>query len=213
MPSVDGLPDEYLQGFMKSGEALWGSFVRQFGLADGSSGGVLSLPLDKLSNVQNIHSSYWQQQIALWASMAARATGQAPNAAVTPVTDRRFSAKAWGETPYFDLLRQAYLSELALDRGHGGDGRCGRKDATQAALLFAPVHRRCRARPTSLRPTRMPSGAPVESQGESVLSGMQNLLSDLRKGGVDHRRERRSRSARTLPSRRARWSSRTNCSS
>jgi phasin family protein len=75
MPSVAGLPDEYLQGFMKSGEALWGAFVRQYGLDNGTIGGLPPLPLNKLSSMQNIHAGYWQQQIALWASLVARAAG------------------------------------------------------------------------------------------------------------------------------------------
>jgi hypothetical protein len=54
----------------------------------------------------------------------------------------------------------------------------------------------------------------IDTQGESIAKGMQHLLNDISKGHVSHdRRKPVSRWAATWPPPKARWCSRTSCSS
>lgn len=52
----------------------------------------------------------WREWAALWVSTASRGAGKdAAPVIETPRGDRRFSDPAWGESPYFDFVRQTYL--------------------------------------------------------------------------------------------------------
>ena len=68
------VPDEFIQGLFKSAPALWQALAATYAK-------------------QFASSEHWQQQMAIWTSMMARATGQAPEPVVAPERgDRRFSA-------------------------------------------------------------------------------------------------------------------------
>jgi polyhydroxyalkanoate synthase len=182
MPSVLGLPDEYFQGFLKSGEALWSSFVGA--LPPTGSGPVPPMPIERLKSAQDIHAQYWRQQIALWATMAARLPGTSGEPVIAPEAgDRRFAAKAWSDGTWFDLLRQSYLlnSRLIQDLVEAADV----DDKTRHKLRFFARQWIDAASPSNFAATNPEAiGSAIESRGETVLAGLQNLLSDVRKGKV-----------------------------
>jgi polyhydroxyalkanoate synthase len=124
----------------------------------------------------------WSQGLAIWQ----RALGQAPAATAEPVGDKRFAAKAWAENPLFDMIRQSYL--LISDRLLGGvEAIEGVDEKQRQKLRFAT-----RAFVDAMAPSNFAITNPqviekmLETRGESLLKGLENMLRDLGKGQLTH---------------------------
>ena len=117
---------------------------------------------------------------ALWANAQPGVAHAAVDA--TPL-DRRFAARAWREYPFFALLKDAYLlygeylTELAeLAQLPTADKR---------RLRFAT-----RQYLDAISPANFPATNPevlqraIETEGESLLTGLSNLMEDARKGRI-----------------------------
>jgi polyhydroxyalkanoate synthase len=127
----------------------------------------------------------WTEGLAIWQ----RALGQRkePTAEETAAdTDRRFNAPQWRESPVFDMIRQSYL--LISDRMLGSvDALEGIDDKQREKLRFAT-----RAFVDAMAPSNFAATNPVvieralETKGESLLRGLENMLRDLSKGQLTH---------------------------
>uniref|UniRef100_UPI002618BB72 class I poly(R)-hydroxyalkanoic acid synthase n=1 Tax=uncultured Brevundimonas sp. TaxID=213418 RepID=UPI002618BB72 len=116
----------------------------------------------------------------LWASTTRRAAGEEVPAA--PSKDKRFKDPAWSENPMFDVMRQSYL--VAADWMNGLvssvediDPRTKRRAEFFTRLLtdaFSPSNFLA-SNPAALR-------ALAETNGESLVKGMQNFAADLERG-------------------------------
>jgi polyhydroxyalkanoate synthase subunit PhaC len=103
-----------------------------------------------------------------------------------PRKDRRFADPQWRRQPFFAVLHQLYLllSERAVGLAEGADGI---EPARKAQLVFA-----VRTLVDALSPANFPLTNPValekanETQGESLVRGFENLLSDMRRGQLTH---------------------------
>src|SRR5690606_13593863 len=109
--------------------------------------------------------------------------------AVPPVVqpsagDRRFSAPEWAESPVFDYVRQAYLLNAGFlqevaEQMPIADGRAKQR------IQFLT-----RQYVDALAPTNFAATNPefiktaIDSRGESISQGIQNLLADLEKGRI-----------------------------
>jgi polyhydroxyalkanoate synthase len=133
----------------------------------------------------------WQQGADFWTSsisnFASAAGGpQQGDAREWLAKDRRFADEQWHQHPAFVLLRQTYgfLSEQLLSAATRLDGLDA---ATKAKLEFA-----ARSISDALSPTNIAITNPevmkraVESGGESLLIGLQNMLNDLARGQLTH---------------------------
>ncbi|HET6538786.1 MAG TPA: class I poly(R)-hydroxyalkanoic acid synthase [Sphingopyxis sp.] len=134
----------------------------------------------------------WQASANVWgdfskfpfepfASFAAHLSGTDPLAA-----DRRFAATDWHQHPAYILLRQTYglFSDQLLQAANQIEG----VDATtRAKLQFA-----ARSVADALSPTNIVITNPdvmrraAETRGESLLSGLKNMLADLARGQLSH---------------------------
>jgi polyhydroxyalkanoate synthase len=163
MASPFNVPDEFLQGFAKSGQALW-----------------QGLNLEKLSQLQQ---RYLQQQLALWASVSAGApNGQEPVVA-TERGDRRFHAQEWRDNPGYSLLKQLYLLNADLVT----------QSVELAELEPREKHKLrffARQLVDSLSPVNFAATNPeaiklaLQSQGQTVQAGLANLKADLERGRI-----------------------------
>jgi len=163
MTSPFNVPDEFVQGFIKSGQSLL--------QAPGSGSTLAALQL-----------GYVQQQFALWSRMMAGAAGQAVEPVASPERgDRRFNAAEWRDNPAYSLLKQSYLLNARLI-----------SDLVEAAELDEAAKHRLRfyARQfvDSMSPANFAATNPdvvklaLETKGESLKAGFENLLADTRKG-------------------------------
>ncbi|MGE8367696.1 PHA/PHB synthase family protein [Cupriavidus sp.] len=161
------VPDEFVQGFIKSWQSLWQATAQ-------TGGGPFA----------DLQLNYFRQQFALWTRMMVNIAGEPAEPVVAPERgDRRFGAIAWRDNPAFSLLKQSYLLNARLA-----------SDMVEAADLDEPARQRLRFYTRqfidSMSPANYAATNPevmqlaFETQGESLKAGLGNLLADMRKGGL-----------------------------
>lgn len=136
--------------------------------------GLASRP-DKLFAAQ---ADLFNRYMDLWASTTRRAAGEEP----APSKDKRFKDPAWTENPMFDVMRQSYLVTSDWMNGlvssvEDIDPRTKRRAEFFTKLLtdaFSPSNFLA-SNPAALK-------ALAESNGESLVKGMQNFAADLERG-------------------------------
>jgi polyhydroxyalkanoate synthase subunit PhaC len=103
-----------------------------------------------------------------------------------PRSDRRFSDPAWREQPFFAVLHQAYLM-MAEHLVGAAQSVEGMDPARKRQLVFATQMLVDSVSPSNFPLTNpVALGKAVETKGESLLKGMENLLADLRRGQLTH---------------------------
>ncbi len=124
---------------------------------------------------------FWTESLTLWQRFLDPA--KAPEAA--PVTDKRFKAPQWRE-PVFDLIRQSY--QLIGDHMlRGVEAVDGLDPKQKEQLRFAT-----KGFVDAMSPTNFALTNPqviektIETRGENLLKGLQNMMADLARGQVTH---------------------------
>ena len=127
----------------------------------------------------------WTEGLAIWQ----RALGQRKEPTVEEVAadaDKRFSSPQWRESPIHDMIRQSYV--LISDRLLGSvDALEGVDDKQRAKLRFLT-----RSFVDAMSPSNFAATNPLvmeralETKGESLLKGLENMLRDLSKGQLTH---------------------------
>jgi polyhydroxyalkanoate synthase len=125
----------------------------------------------------------WQAHMDLWQSAARRLMGDPDAKAAEPAPDdRRFKDAAWEENQLFDFIKQSYLLTArwltqTVREVDGLDEKTAKKVdfyTRQFVDAVAPTNF-VLTNPEVLRAT-------VESGGENLCKGLQNLLEDLERG-------------------------------
>ena len=125
----------------------------------------------------------WQNYMTLWQTTAQRMLGQDAEPVVEPTRDdKRFKDEAWQENQVFDFIKQSYLltSRWLLNTVRdveGMDDKTAQKVdfyTRQFVDALAPSNF-VMTNPAVLRAT-------LESGGENLLKGLENLLADLENG-------------------------------
>ncbi len=127
--------------------------------------------------------SLWQDYIGLWQSAANRMMGQKPDPVIAPATDdRRFRDEAWSDNTVFDFVKQSYLLtarwlQTTVGEVDGLDPKTAQKVdfyTRQFVDALSPSNFAL-TNPEVLRET-------LETGGENLLRGLENLLDDLERG-------------------------------
>ncbi|OAB55107.1 class I poly(R)-hydroxyalkanoic acid synthase [Phormidium willei BDU 130791] len=126
---------------------------------------------------------FWQDYMKLWQSAAQRMMGQETDAVVEPErSDRRFRDPLWEESQLFDFIKQSYLLsarwiQATVNEVDGLDDKTAKKVdfyTRQFVDAMAPSNF-VMTNPEVLRAT-------MESGGENLVKGLENLLEDLERG-------------------------------
>ncbi|MCZ6764150.1 MAG: class I poly(R)-hydroxyalkanoic acid synthase [Alphaproteobacteria bacterium] len=126
----------------------------------------------------------WRDMSDLWGTTARRMAGENTSPVIEPAADdRRFADAAWNDSMVFDFFKQSYLlSAKWLQQSVRGIDGLDDKSAQKVDFYtrqfidaMAPSNF-IMTNPQVLRET-------IESGGENLLTGRENLLSDLEKGG------------------------------
>jgi polyhydroxyalkanoate synthase len=181
MASPFNIPDEFVQGFFKAGQTLLQAYTGAAGHAGDAPSVPANQPALALAQAQ---AHYWQQQMALYTGMMARATGMSTEPTVQPERgDRRFSSEAWRDNPWYSLLKQTYLLNSRLLNDMVEAAGVGEKEKNKLRFY-------ARQFIDSMSPANFPVTNPdaiktaVETQGESLRAGFANLLEDLKHGRI-----------------------------
>ncbi len=121
----------------------------------------------------------FNRYLDLWAGATRQAAGETPPPAPA---DKRFKDPAWSENPMFDVMRRSYLITADWMNGlvssvEDVDPRTKRRAEFFTKLLtdaFSPSNFLA-SNPAALK-------AMAESNGESLVRGMQNFAADLERG-------------------------------
>jgi polyhydroxyalkanoate synthase len=100
--------------------------------------------------------------------------------------DRRFSSPEWSENPIFEMIKESYLaiSDRLLESVEEMEGL---DDESRQKLRFAT-----RTFVEAMSPSNFALTNPqvmkrtIETKGENLLSGLQNMLNDVRAGQLSH---------------------------
>ena len=125
----------------------------------------------------------WQDNLNLWQAMTRRMMGQEAESVAEPDKgDRRFKDKAWSEDLAFDYIKQSYLLasrwvQSAVSDVEGLDEKDREKIDfyTRQFLSALSPSNFAMTNPAVLKKT-------VESGGENLFKGLENLLGDLERG-------------------------------
>ncbi|GAB5349194.1 PHA/PHB synthase family protein [Alteriqipengyuania sp. 357] len=132
---------------------------------------------------------WWAESAQLWQALLSphdRSEAEDDAAPELPREDRRFADPRWREQPIFALIHQTYL--LLTERVVAMVEKMDHIDsAKREQLKFAT-----QAMAEALSPSNFAATNPIvldrimETQGESLVRGMENLLQDLQKGQLTH---------------------------
>ena len=127
---------------------------------------------------------YWAENLKLWQHFLDPAQ-PAPEPSGDHARDKRFKGEAW-QAPAFDWMRRSYQL-LADHMLREVDALDGMPDKQKEQLRFA-----ARAFVEAMSPANFAATNPevikrtIETRGENLLKGMQNMLADLSKGQLTH---------------------------
>jgi polyhydroxyalkanoate synthase len=128
-------------------------------------------------------ASLWQEYLGLWQSTARRMAGEEAEPAIRPEKgDRRFKHPDWDDNQIFDFIKQSYLLtsrwlRTTVGAVEGLDDKSARKvdfHTRQFVDAMAPTNF-VLTNPEVLRAT-------LDSKGENLVKGLDNLLGDLERG-------------------------------
>ena len=144
--------------------------------------GWLNNPTTQMWTEQS--SRMWNQGVAFWTSLATLGPS------FTPVTDapkdKRFADPDWTANPVFAMIRQTYglLSDQLLETTRQMSGL---DDNARKKMEFAAKGMADAFSPSNLALTNPEViKRAIETRGESLLKGLQHMLTDLSRGQLSH---------------------------
>ncbi len=165
-----------LQENMKEG---WAKAFHSFQNMDlGASGAALTAPTAQAPKIsfapeklQELQQQYLKEAAGLWSQGAAKAD------------DKRFAAEAWSTNPVAAFSAAAYLLNTRALMGLADAVQADPK--TRARIRFAVEQLAAAAAPSNfLAFNAEAQKKAIETKGESIAKGMQNLMHDMRQGHV-----------------------------
>jgi polyhydroxyalkanoate synthase len=131
-------------------------------------------------------ADFWSDTIKLWQRFLDPVHAEPFAETPEQARDKRFKAPEWREEPVFDFLRQSYLT-IADHLVKGVDALEGVDPRQKEQIRFATA-----GFVDAMSPSNFAATNPevlkkiVETRGESLLKGLQNMLADLGKGQLTH---------------------------
>jgi len=135
--------------------------------------------------MKNLQQEWLGRHAQLWQAMLGQPPGQpGPQVVESEPGDKRFAGPAWSESPVYDYLRQAYLINAQYMK----------RMAEAAPVADGQAKDRMRFMTRQMVDAMAPSNflatnpefvkTAIETRGESIQKGIQNLLGDLEKGRI-----------------------------
>ena len=169
--------------FMQAGQNMAQQWMDFLGNA-GNPAAVQTPPADPQA-LADLHKQHMDQQMSLWQSVLSRQPGGEETSKVpADPGDRRFAAPEWRESPIYDYLHQAYLLNTRFVRDL--------VELIPAADDKARNRMRFLARQISdaMAPSNYAATNPefiklaIDTRGQSITDGINNLLADFEKGRI-----------------------------
>ncbi len=127
--------------------------------------------------------SYWQDSMKLYQQTAMQLMGVDTEPVIQEGKgDRRFRHQAWEEQPIFNAIKQSYLLSSKCFRDLASNAEGIDEHTAKKMTFFTEQYI------NSLSPTNFALTNPevieraIETKGENLLNGLQNMLDDIKKG-------------------------------
>ena len=181
--SNDNNPFGSANPFMQLGQQMaqqWMGFL-------GKAGGVEASPLPPVDPqaLTAVQKEFMDRQMRLWEALMNRQQGKSAEYKVEPEPgDRRFSAPEWRESPIYDYLHQAYLLNTQYLK-QMVEVVPAEDEKTRNKMRFL-----ARQVADALAPSNFAATNPefiktaLQTKGQSITDGINNLLQDLEKGRI-----------------------------
>ncbi|WP_321963417.1 class I poly(R)-hydroxyalkanoic acid synthase [Paraburkholderia sp. J7] len=167
MSNLFNMPDEVAHGFSRSAKDFLNALA-----------GIPASAAVAPAVLQEAGSRYWGQQWALWTNML-----NLQPAGSEACRDQRFRADEWTSNTWYSLLRQSYLANGGLLEDM--IGATGYDEREKHRLRFFMRQLIDAASPTNYAATNPEAiRMAIESNGESLRTGMTNLIGDLARGTI-----------------------------
>ena len=169
------VPVEYISSFTQANQSLMLHLATELLGESGRSG-----DFQRFAELAHVQQDYIAQMGALWLSTMMQTAAEQ----ILPAKgDRRFAEEDWQKSPFHDFLKQSYLINSTyvnslIDRA-GGDERTRRRLSFFARQIL-----------DALSPSNYLAGNPhslrlaMETGGESLATGIKNLIDDISKGRI-----------------------------
>jgi len=179
MAAQPGSPEALLSTIAQAGNEMTQGWMRLVGaVAPGAPTADWTRELGG-ERLPALQAAYAEKQAQLWMTLA---SGQGSAALVAPEPgDRRFAAKAWRESPFYDYLRQSYLlsARFFADLVEGAQLDAAAKDRLRFAVKQW-IDAMSPANFVATNPEALQRA--IETRGESMARGLANLIADTQKG-------------------------------
>ena len=169
--------------FMQNGQNMMQQFMDYLGKAGGQTGVTLP-PVDPQA-VTALQKQFMDQQMSLWQAVLNKTPGQDPAFKVAAEPgDRRFSAPEWKESPIYDYLHQAYLLNTQYLK------QVVEVIPAQDAKSKERMRFLARQMADAMAPSNFAATNPefiktaLETKGQSITDGVNNLIKDFEKGRI-----------------------------
>ncbi|AXS80210.1 class I poly(R)-hydroxyalkanoic acid synthase [Dechloromonas sp. HYN0024] len=168
---------------MQNGQNMMQQFMDYLGKAGGQAG-AMPPPVDPQA-MTALQKQFMDQQMSLWQSVLNKQPGQDPAFKVTPEPgDRRFSAPEWKESPIYDYLHQAYLLNTQYLK------QVVEVIPAEDAKAKERMRFLARQMADAMAPSNFAATNPefiklaLETKGQSITDGINNLIRDFEKGRI-----------------------------
>jgi polyhydroxyalkanoate synthase len=171
--------------FMQAGQNMAQQFMTYLGQAQNASGSETPPPAINPQELTALQKQFADQQMSLWQSMLDKQQGKQQEFKVSPEPgDRRFSAPEWQESPVYDYTHQAYLLNTQflkqmVELVPAEDT----KDKNRLRFLARQIS-------DAMAPSNFAATNPefiklaLETKGQSITDGVNNLIRDFEKGRI-----------------------------
>ena len=185
-------PNAALQAMLQAGQAMAQDFSavlakQQEMLQQGAAGAAPSgMPQQPQSEALTALQKDWSaRQARLWQTMLEKPAVAGTSASEAGmVGDRRFNGPAWAESPVYDYLRQSYLINADYLKQVAEVSPVS-DDLARNRLRFMTRQFIDAMAPSNFAATNPEFvKAALETKGESITRGLQNLIGDLEKGSI-----------------------------
>ncbi|MGE5945657.1 MAG: class I poly(R)-hydroxyalkanoic acid synthase [Betaproteobacteria bacterium] len=169
--------------FMQAGQNMAQQFIDFVSKAGNPAGTNAPAPDPQVMTA--LQQRFMDEQMSLWQSVLGRHQGKEVGYKVAPEPgDRRFSAPEWRESPVYDYLHQAYLLNTRylkemVEQIPAADDKARNKMrflARQVIDAMAPSNYAA-TNPEFIK-------VALETKGQSITDGINNMLKDFEKGRI-----------------------------